>query len=273
MKYAATFGYSNYYAYYLVLVIPVFGYLAYREKNRWRRAAWALGGVVNLAILPLANNRASTLGLFGAALALVILLSLRSSRRRRVILTGLGVLAVAAVLLFGAAWGTTYGTRLRSGVTFTSDGNATARLSMWRSSVRMIADRPVQGYGLESFYYDYHRYIEEEFYNRSERQFQVLRLRQPPQPGPVHGGFPGSGGHLVLPPALLAAVPVPVPRFRDSEDPWFYGAVFCAVLANFVSVQFLYDLIPYTFYLWVLAGTAVGRLGVQEAVEEAVNEA
>ena len=263
--YAAAFGYRPYYAYYLVLVIPVFFYLASREPwrkgSRWKRAAWAAGGAANLAVLPLTNNRASTLGFFSAALAVVILLGLRSRRRRRVILTGLGILALAAVLLAGLSWDTTYGKRLRSAASFTSDGNASARLSMWRSSLRMMADRPVQGFGLESFYYDYYRYIEDGFHDRVAAVSRDFAYDNPHNQALYVGVSTGVGGllcYLLLHALLFTGL---YRAFREEEDPWFYGAVFCAALANFVSVQFLYDLPPYTFYLWVLAGTALGRLG------------
>lgn len=272
--YAATFGYRPYYACYLLLVIPVFCYLAYREKRRWRRAAWAAGGVANLAILPLADNRAATLALLCAALAAFILLSLRSPRRRRVILTGLVVLALAAVLLVGATWSTTYGMRLRSTVTsHSSDKNATTRLSMWRSSLRMIADRPLQGYGLESFYYDYTRYMEEDMYDyMSVASSKYFAYDNPHNQTLYTGVSLGVGGIFFYLMLYLLLFRYLYRGFRDSDDPWFYGAVFGAVLAYFISVQFQYDLPPYTFYLWVLAGTAMGRMRAEEVAEEPVEE-
>ena len=105
MTYSGTFTNHPYYAYYLVLAIPIFAYLAWHESRRWPRLAWAAGGLVNLAILPITNNRASTLGLLVAGTAAVVLLSLRSARGWRTLLIGLGVIVLVVVLLFGAAGG------------------------------------------------------------------------------------------------------------------------------------------------------------------------
>lgn len=269
--YAAAFGYRPFYAYYLVLVIPVFFYLAWREKGRWRRYAWAAGGAVNLAILPLTNNRASILGLFATALAAVMLLSLRSSHRRRILLGGLGALVLASLLLFGITWGTTYGGRLRAGVN-ASDGNSTTRLSMWQSSLRMIADRPIQGYGLESFYCDYPRYMNEDLYDLVSIDNKYFIYDHPHNQALYMGVSLGVGGlffYLLLYFLLFRCL---FRAFRRQEDHWFYGAVFCCALASFICAQFMYDLPPYTFYLWVLAGTAVGRLGAGAEPEEAPQE-
>jgi O-antigen ligase len=272
MTYSATFGNRPFYGYYLVMVIPVFCFLAWREKNRWRRLAWAAGGAVNLAILPLTNNRADTLGLLAAVMAAVILISLCSPRRRRAILIGLGVTVLVVALLFGAAWGTSYGKRLRSAVTFTSDENATARFSMWRSALHMIADRPLQGYGLESFYFDYYRYIEPGFNQAvvdlsKGKAFVYDNPHNQTLYTGVSLGVAGIFFYLLLYGLLFRCL---YRAFRRSNDPWFFGTVFCAVLANFVCVQFLSDLPPHTFYLWVLVGTAVGRMAEgSEPVEEA----
>ena len=57
-------------------------------------------------------------------------------------------------------------------------------------------------------------------------------------------------------------------RFRDSDDPWFYGAALCSVLGYFVGVQFLSDHPAVTPYLWMLAGLVVGRRDGPEALPQ-----
>lgn len=268
MTYSGFFTNHPYYAYYLVLAIPVFAYLAWHESRRWPRLAWVAGGLVNLAILPVTNNRASTLGLLVAGTAAVILLSLRSARRWRTLLIGLGIIVLVLVLLFGAAWGTPYGKRLRSAFTGNSDQNVFARLSLWRSSLDMIADRPVQGYGLESFYDDFPRYLEpglEDAVRSSSGSSRII-FDHPHNQTLYMGVSLGIGGilfYLLLYGLLLWFLGR---GFRSSRDPWFFAAIFCAVLGYFVCVQFLYDLPPYTFYFWMLAGLAMGR-GGEEAGE------
>ena len=78
MTYSATYGNRAFYACYLLLIIPVFAYLALKEKKPWLRIAWAAGGAVNVFMLVLSNNRGAMLGLIVATMAAVVMTSLRS---------------------------------------------------------------------------------------------------------------------------------------------------------------------------------------------------
>ena len=147
---------------------------------------------------------------------------------------------------------------------------------MWESALKMIMDRPIQGYGLESYYFDSLRYIEPE-------QFE-LQQSNPDYDGKnvlannphnqtlymgVSLGVVGMLLYLLLTGVLLWQLYRGFRRARDQDGAWFYGAVFCAVLAYFISVQFLWDLPPYTFYFWVLAGLAMGRPEAEAETEAA----
>lgn len=259
ITYMGTFGNYPFYGYFLVLVLPVFAYLAWREKNKWLRAALIAGGAVNLAIIPLTGNRAATLGFLVMGAAFLVMLVLRSHRRRRVILVGLALMILVVIILFGAFWGTSYGEGLRSAIKFGSDENIQGRFSLWRSTLRMIADRPLQGYGLESFPFDYQRYMEPIVNEFGMRENSIFFWENPHNQALYMGVSLGVGGiifYLLLYGVLFWWLGR---GFRRSDDPWFYGAVLCAVIGYFVCVQFLSDLPTVTPYLWVLLGLAVGR--------------
>jgi putative inorganic carbon (HCO3(-)) transporter len=133
----SSLGRSNFLGSYLVLVMPLTAAASLVANRRWPLALLLAG---QLLVLVLSRARAAWLGLLAAAVVFGLLWLLVSGRRRlagRLALLGLVLLIslVALLLIFGLP------------AALTEGGSTAARLAIWRSTLPLIAERPLLGYG------------------------------------------------------------------------------------------------------------------------------
>lgn len=132
-------GHSNYLAAFLLW--PVFCAAAVWRENRWLGGMATLTGVVCIL---LCGSRGALAGLLAGAL---VLAALQRPRLR----TGARAAAIAAIFA-GAFYLSPYGERLRARVFWIGEDSAGgSRLPMWRDGLRMGLERPLTGYGLDTF--------------------------------------------------------------------------------------------------------------------------
>jgi O-antigen ligase len=113
--------------------------------RRWAMIAWALGGLG----LAATYVRGAWLG-FLAGVAVVVGLTRRG---RLVVVAAVVALAVVVVLVPGLR-------QRAESIVDPSDPTARDRLSMWRSGVAMVRDRPLTGVGPGQVKHEYRRYAE-----------------------------------------------------------------------------------------------------------------
>ena len=137
----------NHLALYLERVWPtaLSSVLCGRLPRKWRRAVWAAVGVMGLALYLTFSRGAWLLALPTAML--VLLACNNKDLRRRALIGGAGVLAVAAI---GVVLGRTDGL------------GSEIRIPVWQSTLSMIADHPWRGVGLGGFRFIYPRYMRTE---------------------------------------------------------------------------------------------------------------
>ncbi len=112
-----------------------------------RRKAWAIVASTLIAVAALLSQSAGAL-LMGIPASLFLLLFLRH-RRLALIAAGLGVAGGAAL-----AYPVLQSPRFSRLLDFSS-GSTFFRLRIWESALAMIRDRPLQGFGLDQFLYQY----------------------------------------------------------------------------------------------------------------------
>ncbi len=121
------------------------------QHTRWRKGATGIRiGLLLLALLA-SRGRASILGLILAA-TLLLCKRFKGSPKKLVAFAGVGLVALG--LFIGA-----YGSDLRS---------LRSRFTLWESSVHMIEEQPVLGYGLENFGFIFPSYTTAEFYQHED---------------------------------------------------------------------------------------------------------
>jgi O-antigen ligase len=147
-----TLGHADYFAAWLVIVAFFSLALGRMEQSRWPKvAALAATALVIIAIV-LSGTRSAILGL--SIGAIVFIIAGRPRIRARTV--GFGLASVAAFSLF---FFSPPGSKLRARLHWSlEDLRGGARLLLWRDSLRMAANRPLQGFGPETFVTEFPRF-------------------------------------------------------------------------------------------------------------------
>lgn len=140
-----TAGHADYFAVYMIMVAFAAGATVVSDPNRtWRRCA-----AFTIAVAGLATILTGTRGaLVGAACGVIVV-----GMRLRPRLTHVRVAAAVMIVCASAAfYFSPAGERLRARVRWSmEDPRGGARLWLWRDSLRMAAERPLMGFGPETY--------------------------------------------------------------------------------------------------------------------------
>ena len=186
-----TLGHADYFAAWLAIIVFFGLALVVLEEKPWLRIA--ARGAVSLAAFAilLSGTRAAILGLLAGAVVLLLRRRGRLSTRT----VGLALAATACLALFFIS---PAGTKLRARLHWSLDDvRGGARLLLWRDSLRMAADRPLSGFGPETFTTQFPRFESVElahafpdFYHESAHNILLDAL--------TTQGFPGLLAALLL---------------------------------------------------------------------------
>jgi O-antigen ligase len=228
----ATFGHADYFANWLVIV--AFFALALRTKevaSRWRLTAEVTLVLASFAIV-LSGTRSALLGLLTGA---IVFVSIARPRLDRKIILALA----ASIACLGLLYVSPSGAKLRARVHWSvDDARGGARLLLWRDSLRMAMQRPLLGYGPETFTSQFPAFESVElaraypdFYQESPHNMFLDAL--------VSRGIPGA---LAL--AALCALALWVARKNAALAAALAGAIVCQ--------QFMVLTIPTALYFYLL---------------------
>ena len=138
-----TLGHADYFGDWLVSVCFLAFALAATEKRPWRKWMAVSASLLMMLAIVLTGTRAALLGLLAGLLIFVAAKRVRT----RDFAIGSAFLAGVAVLFFAPA-----GAKLRARLHWSiEDARGGARLPLWRDALQMAADRPVSGFGPETF--------------------------------------------------------------------------------------------------------------------------
>jgi O-antigen ligase len=211
----STLGHAAYFATYLLFAVFAGAALALEESSRvWKAVGLAVSGTATLALV-LSGTRAALVGLI-VGVAWVVLRDRKMNWRW--VLAGAVLVAIVAVLFFSPG-----GEKLRARVHWsTEDRFGGGRPRLWRDSLAMSIERPLTGYGPETFALEFPRHESVElaaafpdFYHESPHNIFLDAL--------VSKGFLGLA-------PLVAVVLLGLRRAR--------GALGGAFVAMLVSQQF-----------------------------------
>ena len=140
-----TAGHADYFAVYLVMVAFAAGAIVVSDPSRgWR--------VFATAVIPVAGVATFMTGTRGALVGAVCGLIVVAVRLRPRLTLVRVAAAVAVVCVFVIFYFSPAGERLRARVRWsTEDPRGGARLWLWRDSLRMVAQRPIIGFGPETY--------------------------------------------------------------------------------------------------------------------------
>ncbi len=223
---------------------------------RWRRGFWAVVVVLGLWVLLLAGTRGAFVGLLAGALAMPIAAAVFADRRalRPVAMAAGGVLLLTAGLFaFDQTVGIpsprgceTASTPSRLISTTTDEANVGTRIALYRISWRAFLDRPVLGWGQDSYARIFDRFVRAPDQTYGSQTFDQAHNEVMEELSTK--GIVGAAAYAVLWGTVVWAV---VRRRRPLHDEVPAYAILGGLAAYFVQNLVLFDT-PATTLQWVL---------------------
>lgn len=191
----STLGHADYFAGYLLYVVFFGAALVETESTRWWRAMGAMAAILGSTGIVLSGTR-------GAMLALAVGAGFLSIWKRPRVRIQQAITAIGLCALAGAFYVSPGGAQLRARWHWArDDARGGARLLLWRDSLRMANQRPLIGFGPETFELEFPRYQSvalsqayPDFYHESPHNIFIDALTSAGLPGLVcFAGFAGLG--------------------------------------------------------------------------------
>lgn len=266
-----TLGNSTYLGVYALIHIFIAAYLALRiverkggfKKNIWAVVAYSVAALFNVFIMYSTGTRGSFVGLVvGALLSTVLVVIFERNRKgMRNVAIGLCIAVVVGVSVLGAVKNTSFvknsnllsrfGSLITTDIGSVIQNQGYARSLIWGIAIEGFKDRPVFGWGLESFnyvfakHYNPEMYAQEQWFDRSHNVFFDWLIA---------GGALGLLSYLSLFAAILYLI---WRKSHDGDESWTVAekAVLTGLLAAyFVHNIFVFDnLISYLLFFALLA--------------------
>jgi O-antigen ligase len=164
LEYFGTMGNANFAGGYLALTMP-WVYLAYRRaRATWWRIAIVVWAVVQLYALWLTSARNGIIGALPAAIAVIGFIHIRRARpvvKWTATAAAAAAVALVAIVAVAVVWhpGSDRPPKMFRRADIFRSQTVKVRGHWWLAGVKMFADRPVQGWGPDSFVTQYHRYL------------------------------------------------------------------------------------------------------------------
>jgi O-antigen ligase len=147
-----TLGHADYFAAWLVIIVFFSVALERLEEKRWLKVSALIATGLAVFAIILSGTRSAILGLIVGAMVFII-----AGRPRIRIRT----IAVSLACIVGFSWFflSGPGSKLRARLHWSiEDLRGGARLLLWRDSLRMAENRPIQGFGPETFITEFPRF-------------------------------------------------------------------------------------------------------------------
>ena len=238
----ATLGRSNFIGTYLVLILPLtFARMIYSS----RKPVYALLILAQLLCLVLTQSRGAWVALMG-----VIILGASSygfARDKRVVFAFLiGTIFLIALLV-------PFSNRLIQ-LARVDEGSTAARLTIWQTTLQLIAARPALGYGLETMQFAFAREFPPQLVYYQGKQFAVDRAHNVWLDLAMNAGVIGALMFAALIVNLARRAWV---RWRARDDRWertLWLALAGAVAGHLLDLEFTFDVIGTATVFWLILG-------------------
>jgi len=278
----ATFGNATYLAVYMLFNIFLAGFmLAWRIRERQVYTKKLVDGIgwtyislilLNTSILYYTATRGAILGLVGGVFLVAVLVALFENKNKVIQKTGL-ILAGGMVVLVLGFFPLRNTSLVQNSMTLArlasislEDATTNSRFLIWDMAFEGFKEKPVLGWGQESFIYvfseNYHpdMYGQEAWFDRAHNVFLDWL---------VAGGVVGAGAYLAL---FISAVFLLWKKKEDDEQSVLEKAILTGLLAGyFFHNLFVFDnVVSYIMFASILALISWTRVGNREV--EALNQ-
>lgn len=167
-----TFGNASYLGIYMVFHIFFAGLLYFRSRIKWQKVLIALVALLDLVILYFTATRGAILGLLGGALISLIFLALKSEKGNKIRKIAVGI--VVAILVFVGTFIALRNTDfVKNNKVLTrfaslsfSEIKTQGRYYVWPIAWKGFLERPIFGWGEESFNFVFNKYYNSNMYDQ-----------------------------------------------------------------------------------------------------------
>lgn len=267
----STFGRANFLGSYLVLVAPLTAALVFTSP---RRTPTLLLFAAQLICLVLTLARGAWLGLF-AALIIALLAWSYITRYRGVAVAALALIFLMAgsvVLLFHLPHFDNLPVqhpvveRLTS-LARTDEGSVAARLTIWRATLPLIAERPWFGYGFDTMGPRFLRIFPPSLVYYQGRDVLVDRAHNLSLDLGMSVGAVGALAFAVLLVCAFLQIGAGLRASRDRADRLLWVALAAALGGHLVNLQVSFSLTATNTIFWLLLAMVAARSRALEASE------
>jgi O-antigen ligase/Flp pilus assembly protein TadD len=244
----STMGNAAFLGAYLAMIVPLAGSLALSTSQPHRaRALYSAASILAFAALLSTRTRGAWVG---ALAGLVVVVALEWPRIRAARGRLAGALVAATALLVLLATVSPLASRIRS-VADPKSGTGRGRLIQWGRTIELIAERPVVGWGPETYAFVFPRFIDERFERTVGRAVIPDRAHNVFLDVASATGLLGVVAYLGI--LALSAWALVRARLRNPLTVGLAGA--CA--AYVIQLQFSFPLADLDAVFWLLAGLLV----------------
>jgi O-antigen ligase len=244
-----TLGHADYFAAWLVVTVFFSLALERLEESRSRKLAALIATVLMVFAIVLSGTRSAMLGLIVGA----VVFGIAGRPQSRTILASLAVAAALALFFFSSP-----GAMLRARLHWSlEDIRGGARLLLWRDSLRMSANRPIQGFGPESFITEFPRYESvdlsrayPDFYHESPHNMFLDAL--------TSRGLLGLLATLAL--CICGAGNLACNRLSSRSGTGLSAPLIAGLAASLVCQQFSVFIVPTALYFHLLIAILVATV-------------
>lgn len=254
-----TLGQPSYLGTYLALALPIALAISSTSAHRINRIIYALSSTMIGIALVLTHTRGAWLAAFAAVFIIVAYTILKRGRHRTRLLVLIACILpviLLAVVVSGSSG--LISERISSALEF--KGSAEQRLGIWDSTLGLIKERPLAGWGIETF---------EDIHPRAETE-SLVRL----EGGPVRTDRPHNQflyiGYSMGVIGLLAYLwiiitvflsGVRIVRGLGGNDSLTIIGIISALFSYVLSEQFLFSVAAVTPVFWILMGLPLSSTG------------
>jgi O-antigen ligase/Tfp pilus assembly protein PilF len=256
----ATIGRANTYGSYLALVAPLTAGRLLVVRRRWPLALLLTGQLIGAA---LTQARGAWVGQCAGLLALALAWAVATrNRKTATAAAGIALLAVGFVALINApstpaaSLARLPGLDRLAQLSQTNEGSGAARLTIWRSTLPLVAARPAFGYGPETMRTVFARVYPPQLVYYQGRHVAVDRAHNLWLDLGMSAGLAGLAAYA----ALLAGFGWLAWRaLRDAPDRWqaaLWAALVGAVVGHIADLQFGFESIASATVFWLALALA-----------------
>lgn len=160
----ATFGNATYLAAYLLFHLFFLTWFFLRFKNIWLRITYAAAFILEAVILYYTATRGAVVGLLGGIIVFAILMAILQGGKVRRWAIGAAIIVLLLPILFFSVRNTSFVRHSevleRFATISVSDPTTQARFTVWRMAFQGWQERPILGWGQESFVYIFSKFYE-----------------------------------------------------------------------------------------------------------------